>query len=913
MSFNTRSILDINRRIKLSNIILSNDYDIICLSETWLTENIPDNALFLPAHIITRCDRPTNSTKSKHGGVLIAVKQSLAFTKLEIHTTDCVGLLLNTPTPLILCCIYSAPNESKYKLSTDDFNKLLNLLTDYSNEFQCPNILLVGDINFANTHWQTLQSTQKHEQLVLQTFTDMNFQQFIEPPHDQLDIVLCNNPDIILNTTIDNHMKKHFSHQERELSDHNPFLITISSLKLIALEKHLTIALEKHMKKQTKHRMNLAPWITPETSNIIKRLNTASKKVAFKNTHTNNLNLERLKNLVDHLSELDQKNFEESTFKGRNFSKLQKYFKSIRKNSSTPKTMYWNEKTESTEHGKANILNNYFVSVFIIKQNENILPIAELPGSIKCFNFSENEIYDILKTLNLQKARGPDRLGNTVLTNLADSITPSLKLIYNTITNKATFPTIWKLSQIIPTFKNGNKQSVTNYRPISLLTAVSKVLEKLIFLKISPKIFSQIHDSQFGFCPKRSITLQMLQFLDKIYDDFDNPNIKSLQAIYLDFEKAFDKVPHDLCIYKLNKFGISGNALKLLANYLTNRKQQVRIGAAVSSHLEVSSGVPQGSLLGPVLFITFINDLPSSLTNSCYGYADDYKIVATNPSLLQHDLITINLWCKDNSMSLKLKKCHNIIFKDPQLDLNMYLGDHILEKTCSEKDLGIQITNNLNWSAHAKIRAQKAIGCLFLIKRNISKSASLKMKLNSYCGYITPIVSYGSPIWKANKCELKIIEDVQRKATRSILSCNNINYKDGLIRLNLLPLSLYHEMQDILLLHKIINDQYNFHWRQFVQFKESTAPTRRSTKNNLAHKNYHYEKSKSNFWHRTPILANKILQTQEEEDLFAMKYERLKSSLKNVFWIYFISKYEESVPCTWRINCCNSCVNSKKL
>ena len=116
----------------------------------------------------------------------------------------------------------------------------------------------------------------------------------------------------------------------------------------------------------------------------------------------------------------------------------------------------------------------------------------------------------------------------------------------------------------------------------------------------------------------------MLQFLDKIYDDFDNPNIKSLQAIYLDFEKAFDKVPHDLCIYKLNKFGISGNAFKLLANYLTNRKQQVRIGAAVSSHLEVSSGVPQGSLLGPVFFITFNNDLPSSLTNSCYGNADDY-------------------------------------------------------------------------------------------------------------------------------------------------------------------------------------------------------------------------------------------------------------------------------------------------
>ena len=133
-----------------------------------------------------------------------------------------------------------------------------------------------------------------------------------------------------------------------------------------------------------------------------------------------------------------------------------------------------------------------------------------------------------------------------------------------------------------------------------------------------------------------------------------------------------------------------------------------------------------------------------------------------------------------------------------------------------------------------------------------------ELKNETYCGYVTPIVSYGSPIWKANKCELKIIEDVQRKATRWILSCNNINYKDRLIRLNLLPLSLYHEMH-ILLLHKIINDQYNFHWRQFVQFKESTAPTRRTQF--LAQNTYTSKQNFTDSGRRRPV-CDEIRKTQ---------------------------------------------------
>ena len=192
------------------------------------------------------------------------------------------------------------------------------------------------------------------------------------------------------------------------------------------------------------------------------------------------------------------------------------------------------------------------------------------------------------------------------------------------IANKAIFPTKWKISEIAPIFKDGDKQDVSNYRPISLLSAVSKLLEKLIFDNLAPIVYPTLTPDQHGFRPKRSTITNLIEYLHEIFSCLDSPNCNYLNTFYLDFQKAFDKVSHGILMEKLSTSGIGGNCF-------SNRKQTVRLNDTISRELEVFSGVPQGSILGPLLFLVFINDLPSCVMSATYGYADDYKIVGDNP------------------------------------------------------------------------------------------------------------------------------------------------------------------------------------------------------------------------------------------------------------------------------------------
>ena len=205
-------------------------------------------------------------------------------------------------------------------------------------------------------------------------------------------------------------------------------------------------------------------------------------------------------------------------------------------------------------------------------------------------------------------------------------------------------------------FKDGNKQEVTNYRPISLLSTVSKMLEKLIFNKLYPLVSPFLSESQHGFRSKRSTETNLIEFLHHLFINIDSRSCDFLMAFYIDFKKAFDKVNHERLIEKLSSLGIGGACLKLLNSYLTNRKQTVRINGTISTVLSVISGVPQGSVLGPLLFLVFINDLPNCSMSDSFGYADDFKIVGTNPVAINIDIRRIWKWCQSNLMEINLSK-----------------------------------------------------------------------------------------------------------------------------------------------------------------------------------------------------------------------------------------------------------------
>ena len=233
-----------------------------------------------------------------------------------------------------------------------------------------------------------------------------------------------------------------------------------------------------------------------------------------------------------------------------------------------------NQVAENDE-GKANLINQYFQSVFNLKTNNTKVDFG--PNTFNKISCCEKQVTEILISLKSEKAKGPDRLRNETLKQLATTLAKSLTVIFQTCFNKGVYPQYWKESEITPIYKDGGKSDVTKYRPINCLGCPSKVLEKVIFDWLYPVVRQKLHDSQFGFRNGRPAIVQLICFLDKIYLLNNSSAIDELKVFYLDFEKASDKVPHVLLLSKIHKMGIGGKALKLIANYLDNRKQCVKI------------------------------------------------------------------------------------------------------------------------------------------------------------------------------------------------------------------------------------------------------------------------------------------------------------------------------------------------
>ena len=261
---------------------------------------------------------------------------------------------------------------------------------------------------------------------------------------------------------------------------------------------------------------------------------------------------------------------------------------------------------------------------------------------------------------------------------------------------------------------------------------------------------------------KRSTITNIILYLHEIYLMYDNKSVNNLSSLYRDFEKAFDKFNHLKLIEKLSHTGFSGACLGLLKNYLSDRYQQVRIGHWISKLLPITSGVPQGSILGPLMFILYINYLPTVAMSNCFGYADDYKIVSDNAITLNIDSNEIWNWCSKNFTCLNLSKCKTLQFKG---GMSVCMKKQNIPGTDLMKDLGIIVTNNLSWTEHAKTRSAKSLKAFFSLKRNLANSSTISTKKNAYRGYVVPIISYASSLWKPSKSELALSEKVQHRAS----------------------------------------------------------------------------------------------------------------------------------------------------
>ena len=401
---------------------------------------------------------------------------------------------------------------------------------------------------------------------------------------------------------------------------------------------------------------------------------------------------------------------------------------------------------------------------------------------------TEEGVRKLLAGLNTSKSSGPDDLHPRVLKEVSSQIAPILAHIFQKSLNCGDLPRDWCVANICPIYKKGDRSLPINYRPISLTSIICKTLEHIVCSNIMNHLEKHdiLTDRQHAFRRSRSCVTQ----LGHVVNDWAMAMDNGLQtdAFVLDFAKAFDSVPHERLKAKLNSYGICDKTLNWIDGFLCKRYQRVVVNGTKSNWTRVSSGVPQGTVLGPILFNLFINDITEGVSSDIRLFADDcicYRTIRTpeDCKILQRDISHLASWAKKWYMDFAHSKCKmmRISRKTRHNISHLYqLQDLPLESVDEIRYLGVTISSDLRWNSHVANVVNRANRILGLLRRNLT-FCNPKVKETAYIGLVRPLLEYASVIWDPHtrnlQCEL---EKVQRRAVRFVKS-DYFNFKPGTI------------------------------------------------------------------------------------------------------------------------------------
>ena len=347
-------------------------------------------------------------------------------------------------------------------------------------------------------------------------------------------------------------------------------------------------------------------------------------------------------------------------------------------------------------------------------------------------------------------------------------------------------------ANVVAIFKKGIKSVPGNYRPVSLTCIVCKILESIIRdIVVEHMLDCNLYSKcQHGFRKHRSCITQLLEVMEDFTKFVDNK--KDIDIIYLDFQKAFDQVPHRRLLHKLNYLGITGNIHKWISDFLKDRNQRVRVGNLYSEPAQVTSGIPQGSILRPILFTIFINDLPDCVSSCCKIFADDTKLydVASNCTQIQKDIDPLQKWSDKWNLYFNADKCKvmHIGLHNQRFNYTMKLSNEEIVnimKCDEEKDLGVVFDCMLSFDSHIQTVINKANRNIGIIRRTFSY-LTRKGFIKLYKALVRPHLEYGNAIWHPHlKRQSTSVEKVQRRATRLLFEVNTLTYGERLIFLKL--------------------------------------------------------------------------------------------------------------------------------
>ena len=463
-----------------------------------------------------------------------------------------------------------------------------------------------------------------------------------------------------------------------------------------------------------------------------------------------------------------------------------------------------------------------FASVYISKEPANPEPHQLCQGHLDTVIISPNLVHSVLQNLDPNSSMGPDNIHPSILKHCSRELAEPMSVIFSRSLGEGSLPRAWKSSLVKPIFKKGPRYNALNYRPISLTSVCSKVMERILAAGLTEYLTtnSLLSEHQFGFRTGRSTTDQLLLVYNEVSRSTDIGGTNDV--IMFDYSKAFDVVSHKIMCQKLENLGIGGTLLQWIKSFLIGREMCVDVRGVRSTAKVVKSGVPQGSVLGPILFLVYINSIASRLVSSYKIFADDLKLFAcvsyhssdvippSSPESVQRDIDILHKTSLSWGLRMNRDKCAVLRFSRPFPDIVLpryCLADQEITTTQSHVDLGVRVDTDLKFHSHIRETANKAGGIAQnLLKSTVCRSPDFMIFL--WKTHIRPVLEYGSCIWNTGFIkDLRLMEGIQRRWTKQITGHSEMSYGDRLQALNLYSLKGRLHRADLIQCWKILNGQ----------------------------------------------------------------------------------------------------------
>ena len=828
----------------LAEVNLGNP-DIVGVTETWLHSEISNSEIQIPGYTIFRQDR-VDTVRGRGGGVLLYVRDSLncvdVTDKFSSGFSNCLWCDLsfgdNMGSPLLIGIIYRSPN------SCADINQGL---LDSFRKVSSKRAVVFGDFNFPDIDWHTCLSGS-HGRDFLEVVSDGFFTQHVLFPTrgvNCLDLVFSTDENMVKNVvssgkvgTSDHDLISFDLCYSSKVHRSDKFVLDFSKADFSQVKEHLSIdwsARLSHLgpaeawsvfrdivvdttklciplKKAFRNHRPI--WISREVLRAARKKRKCWRHYRDSRSSSDFRVYKNQELLVKELVKDTKAKFERQLAKEVkvNPKSFHAYVRSKQKVKEGVGPFHGNQGTLVSDHqGMANLLNDYFVSVFT--SEDSVMSSCSGSSSSNCIDnvfLSEELVCNKLRSLKASKAPGPDGIHPAILRECSDILSVPLCIIFQKCLDSSFVPADWREANVTPIFKKGDRSLPCNYRPVSLTSVVCKVMESLVKDCVLKFLLDNrlLNLSQHGFLPNRSCVTNLLSFLEDVSSSLDSGH--SVDVIYLDFQKAFDKVPLGRLMVKLHQLGIRGRCAEWINAWLHDRSQRVVVNGIFSSWKKVTSGVPQGSVLGPILFLIFINDIDNSLFSCISKFADDTKLYRKvndekDVSLLQKDLDRLFSWSQTWLMSFNADKCKVLHFGSKNSGYDYTMNGSTLSNVTLEKDLGVVITSDLKPTQQCAAAAARANRVLGLIKRHFN-SFSKEIVVNLYKQLVRPHLDYAvqawSPFYEKDKF---LLEQVQRRATRLITELRDVPYHDRLKRLGLTTLELRRIRGDMLQVYKFLS------------------------------------------------------------------------------------------------------------